>query len=51
MQDARAQLRAEKQSKLEARQCQCGRWYTIRGRRDRSSCFKCEEDGQAPGNQ
>jgi hypothetical protein len=43
MQDIRKQRRAEKDADLKAKQCQCGRWFTIRGRRDRSQCFKCEE--------
>jgi hypothetical protein len=43
MQDARKQRRAEKDANLEAKQCQCGRWFTIRSRRDRTVCYRCEE--------
>jgi hypothetical protein len=44
----RQQRMQEKQSRLEARQCQCGRWFsTVNGRR--VTCYRCEEDGRAPG--
>jgi len=47
MQDARKQRRAEKDANLVAKRCRCGAWFTIRGRRDRDRCFKCEQEGQA----
>jgi hypothetical protein len=37
-----AKTEARLKDRLEARQCSCGRWFTIRGR-DRALCFKCEE--------
>jgi len=51
MRDVRQQRRAEKDANLEAKQCACGRWFTIRGRRDRTACFRCEEDGQGTRQQ
>jgi len=50
MKDARGQQKAEKQSKLEAvRCCTCHRWFTVR-KASRVVCFRCEEEGQASGN-
>jgi hypothetical protein len=46
------QSKRERESGLVVKRCACGRWFTVKGRRDRDRCFKCEEtDGQAPGNQ
>jgi len=43
LQNARGQKRAEKDYSLEAKRCRCGAWFTIKGRRDRDRCFRCEE--------
>src|SRR5262249_42922036 len=50
MQEARGVKRGERNPHLEARQCQCGAWFTIKGRRDRVQCLRCEE-GQASPSQ
>ena len=48
MQDARGMKRAERADQLVAKQCRCGRWFTIRGRRDHDQCFRCDyQEGQA----
>jgi hypothetical protein len=51
MKDIRGLAKAERQSSLEAKQCQCGRWFTIRGKVARDQCFRCEQlEGQAAGS-